>query len=101
MILEWGSQLRAAQDTGLLSPRSLQVLSLFFHEYILSFACLPTSKLLKTALKRRLHSQRPVLPTLQSDSLISKGPLNSLLKEIPTLTFTFYEKINKQPSPSS
>lgn len=62
---------------------------------MLSFASLPTSKPLKTQpLKKRLHLQRPVLPTLQSDSLISKDPLNSLLKEIPTLTSIFYEKMN-------
>lgn len=35
-----------------------------------------------------------MLPMLQYDSLISKGPLNSLLKEIPILSFVFYEKIS-------
>lgn len=42
------SQLGATQDPGLLPPKALRALSLFFHEYALSFACLPTSKPLKT-----------------------------------------------------
>lgn len=108
------SQLEAAQDASLLPPRSLLAFSMIFHEYSLSFAYLPTSKPSKQKtknktkenknqtqlFKRGLHLQRPMLPKLQSDSLISKGPLNSLLKEIPILSFIFYEKISGLSLPS-
>lgn len=79
------SQFGAVQDT-VFCPQSLKVLCLFFYESALEFYLSANQQAFENTASEnmRLQLQSRLLPVRQSDSLVSKGPLNALLEVILT-----------------
>lgn len=79
------SQFGAVQDT-VFCPQSLKVLCLFLYESALEFYLSANQQAFENTASEnmRLQLQSRLLPVRQSDSLVSKGPLNALLEVILT-----------------